>query len=367
MLERGRRCGGSSSSLRNIGVTRRHTITYNARQRSPWQRNDNNKPRNPFVRPILFSGAVCLGSFGVVAIWNAELEAAAHAQRQAKERTVWDKVKSIWRLPVASQAKISDNSNKMKQEKREFYFPAELGRVVPHQIIYAAEDAINGVINNDTVGPIILTTLLFHGLLSLPGMELVKVRYFVHDPTSGRALPMLLSTFAHNGLFHLGVNMFVLWNFGQQVVSLLNHDNRILAQKEQLWAAYVSAGTLSSLGSIFTSYLMKNVRGIPMHPGLGASGAVCAIISSAFLFHPDMMVSIVPLPYIPAVDALKLLVAFDVAGLVYGYTGLGHGAHLAGCLTGFWVVEMDGLRMIWLYQAWVDRTYRALKKTFLAS
>lgn len=350
---------GSSNTLWRLGREKRRCFTNNQNYVS----NPSKPPHNLFVRPLVFSGAVCFGSFGAVAIWNVQLQEEVHnlhVERQGQEATtVLEKIKTIWRTPANQQQRIV----KAQQEKREFYIPSEWGRFVPHFIINAVED----VVNDDKVGPIIVANVLLHGLLSVfPGM---KWKWFVHDPASGRALPMLLSAFAHMGLVHLGFNMAALWTVGYYLdSSSLCYDDRVLARKEQYWAAYMSAGTLTSLGNIFASQLMKSLRRIPMSPSLGASGAICAFASSLILIHGDnLSVSVVFLPHLPAMDVLKAGVAFDMAGLLCGgFLGLGHGAHLGGYLIGYWAVEMDGLRTIWAYQAWVDRTYRALKKTFLA-
>ena len=75
----------------------------------------------------------------------------------------------------------------------------------------------------------------------------------------------LTSMFAHGGIAHLGMNMFVLWQFGNLI-------ERFKGAKE-LVALYLITGLLTSLFSFaYIFYLDNNVNLV------GASGAICALL-----------------------------------------------------------------------------------------
>ena len=327
-------------------------------------RDDGNGGRpNILFRPTLFTGAVCLGSFGAVAIWNQELVWQEEQKRQQKQ-SIWENLRSS----LFQKSRNNNNNNKTNDKKGNnqlFQIPIILRQYLNNDLALACEDIMN---DNSGVGPIVLVTTGLHMLFwILPGL---KWRYFVHDPTSGRAVSLLLSTFAHSGIFHLGMNMYVLWNFGPPVAQALSSsshtksDDACLAHKQQFWAAYASAGTVASWGSMVLGKVMNTIAGVPMRPGLGASGAIFAVVSSFCLLHPDQLVRIVPLPWMPSLDVLKGVVAMDVAGLCAGIvyeTGLGHAAHLSGTMAGYFLFHEDGLSMVEGYQARVAKLYRTMK------
>lgn len=66
------------------------------------------------------------------------------------------------------------------------------------------------------------------------GAQRLARRFFLHIPHSGRLLSMVGSSFSHVELWHLGLNMYVLWNFGGHVVHLLG--------TERFLAFYLTAG-----------------------------------------------------------------------------------------------------------------------------
>ncbi|XP_034743755.1 presenilins-associated rhomboid-like protein, mitochondrial isoform X1 [Etheostoma cragini] len=182
----------------------------------------------------------------------------------------------------------------------------------------------------------------------IPSMQRTMIKYFTSNPASKtRCLPMALSCFSHYSIIHMVANMYVLWTFSSGIVSLLG--------KEQFLALYLSAGVISTM----VSYMCKTATG-RLHPSLGASGAVMAVLAAVCAKVPEAKLGIIFLPMITftAGNALKVLVAMDTAGLILGWRLFDHAAHLGGALFGVWYVAY-GHKLIWrkrepLVKLWHD-------------
>lgn len=154
---------------------------------------------------------------------------------------------------------------------------------------------------------------------------------------AGRIWTLWGSVFSHASFLHLFLNMFVLWQFGRLLESILG-PLRFLA-------FYLFAGAVASLGH---SVLSAFVLGAPGLPALGASGAVSGILlvfGLLFPRHRILLFGIIPLP---AIFAAFAMVGLDLWGLyrqAHGSTlPIGHGAHLGGALAGFlyWFFRLRG-------------------------
>lgn len=144
----------------------------------------------------------------------------------------------------------------------------------------------------------------------------------------GRYWTLLTSVFSHLEFWHIFMNMFVLYNFGFAIESILG--------TKRFAFFYLAAGIFSSLCHAATSnYFLHQ----PHLPALGASGAVSAVIMLfSFLFPREkiLLLGIIPLP---AIFGALAFVALDLWGLAAQSSGgglpIGHGAHLGGALAGF--------------------------------
>ncbi len=167
-----------------------------------------------------------------------------------------------------------------------------------------------------------------------PTVEQVMVANFLVSTTHlahGYVWTLLTSAFSHQELWHIGINMIVLWSFG----SLL----------ERLWgtwtfvAFYLVASVVSSASHCFVSSVVLDN---PSIPALGASGAVSGLLLAFALLFPKEKILVFGLIPIPALVGALAFVAIDVWGLVAQSRGgglpIGHGAHLGGALCGllFW-------------------------------
>jgi len=139
---------------------------------------------------------------------------------------------------------------------------------------------------------------------------------------------MLLSTFSHNNLFHLFINMYVLWSFAPPVSANFGEEHFI--------ATYLSAGVVSG----FASYAYRIARG-SLTGSVGASGAIMALIGIVGTMYPDERLSIAFVnriyPHSFSADAgVKGLIALDTVGLLLSWRWFDHAGHLGGMLFGIW-------------------------------
>tara|TARA_R110002072_G_scaffold25443_2_gene84955 strand:+ start:4572 stop:5243 length:672 start_codon:yes stop_codon:yes gene_type:complete len=144
---------------------------------------------------------------------------------------------------------------------------------------------------------------------------------------SGRVWTLVTSAYSHYDLWHLVINMFVLWNFG--------------AVLERLWGRrtfvqfYLVCSVVGSLAHCMTSAW---IIGSPEQGALGASGAVCGLLMAFALHFPKSRILLFGIVPVPALVGVIGLAAFDVWGLINqsrgGGVGIGHAAHLGGGLAG---------------------------------
>jgi membrane associated rhomboid family serine protease len=156
---------------------------------------------------------------------------------------------------------------------------------------------------------------------------------------SGKYLWTLLThMFMHGGVFHLFVNMFVLYSLG-------GFCEKVIGRKRFLWF-YLSSGIFAGLLSVFLSGFYgygfwEKIFGSPNMYMVGASGAIFGIAGLFVILLPKVRFSIIFLPFfslpgyimIPFVLVLTWLASFAanlpignvahlggfVVGIVYGY------------------------------------------------
>jgi membrane associated rhomboid family serine protease len=143
----------------------------------------------------------------------------------------------------------------------------------------------------------------------------------------GRWWVVISSTFSHNALFHLLINMFVLNSFGSVMVQALGQNKFIVF--------YFLAGIS---GSLAHAYLSAFLLGEPALPALGASGAIAGIILLFSLMFPREKILLLGIIPLAAIWGALVLIGVDLWGLIAQTRGgglpIGHGAHLGGALIG---------------------------------
>ncbi len=155
---------------------------------------------------------------------------------------------------------------------------------------------------------------------------------------SGEVWRLVTPLFLHADLWHLVVNMLALYWVGLRVED-------VYGSREYL-AIYLLAGVFSN-GVVMAAETLKIV---PVAGGIGASGAVTAIVVLCAFHFPRLQMLlffVLPMPLWVAAAVMVSLDALGVAGV--GRTGIGYMAHIGGALFGV-VYYQTGIRFGALFQ-----------------
>lgn len=120
----------------------------------------------------------------------------------------------------------------------------------------------------------------------------------------------LSSVFAHGGIAHLGMNMFVLYQFGGLVEKYKGAKNFLIL--------YFFCGILTSLLSFSYIYFLDNTINM-----VGASGAICAILGYVAYLDKSQRSGIIT--WILLISVAPLLIGLPIAWY----------AHFIGLAVGF--------------------------------
>jgi membrane associated rhomboid family serine protease len=152
---------------------------------------------------------------------------------------------------------------------------------------------------------------------------LVSTSHILH----GHVWTLITAAFSHNELWHLAINMFVLWSFG----TVLEH----------LWGTrvftlfYLAAAVVASVSHCAVSSFVMGRDDIL---ALGASGAVSGLLLAYALHFPRHRILLFGIVPVPALAGVLAFVGLDLWGLIAQGRGgglpIGHGAHLGGALAG---------------------------------
>ncbi|MCK5375974.1 MAG: rhomboid family intramembrane serine protease [Acidobacteria bacterium] len=180
------------------------------------------------------------------------------------------------------------------------------------------------------VGINVLVFLAWQAAVYMPGLERFMVTNFLVSTTHlqhGYFWTLVTSAFSHSELWHMAINMFVLWSFGTVL--------------ERLWgtrvfvAFYLAAAVVSSASHCAVSSLYIGSGDIP---ALGASGAIAGLLLAYALHYPRHKILLFGIVPIPALAGVLAFVGLDIWGLIAQGRGgglpIGHGAHLGGALAG---------------------------------
>jgi membrane associated rhomboid family serine protease len=158
--------------------------------------------------------------------------------------------------------------------------------------------------------------------------------------------------FLHGNIWHILINMFILWMFG--------------AELERTWGTreftkfYFVAGIGAGLINVVFATLRPSTAFIPI---IGASGAIYGLLVAYAMLFPDRYVYL----YFLIPVKVKYLVIFLVAVeffSTYQPDGVAHFAHLGGALVGFLYLKYG---FSWRINRWSPFEYfRKLKAQSLA-
>jgi len=170
-------------------------------------------------------------------------------------------------------------------------------------------------------GIVFLLQILIGGkLINLFGLHPVDVyrRFFIWQ--------LFSYMFLHGGLFHIFLNMLILWMFGCEV--------------ERYWGAkeFLKYYFICGIGAGFFHIFFNMTSAIPV---VGASGAIFGILIAFALLFPDRLVILFPFPIPIKAKYLALLFASLelVSGIFLVRSGVAHFAHLGGMLVGFFYLK----------------------------
>ena len=144
----------------------------------------------------------------------------------------------------------------------------------------------------------------------------------------------LTSMFMHANIFHLLVNMFVLFSLG-------SFCEKIIGRKRFAWF-YIISGLIA--GGLFVilavafgnTVLGGKIFGSPLISAVGASGAIFAIAGLFMVLMPKLKFTIIFFPFFSLPAYIMIPVVLFVTWIVSAGTGLpvGNTAHLGGFLAG---------------------------------
>ena len=120
----------------------------------------------------------------------------------------------------------------------------------------------------------------------------------------------LTSIFAHGGIAHLGMNMFVLWQFGNLI-------ERGRGKKEIVLLYLISGIATSLLSFAYIFYLDNSVNLV------GASGAICALLGYVAYYDKAQRSGIIT--WVLLISVAPLLIGLPIAWY----------AHFIGLAIGF--------------------------------
>lgn len=135
--------------------------------------------------------------------------------------------------------------------------------------------------------------------------------------------------FLHAGLFHIGMNMFILWMFGCPIEARWGQRTFLIY--------YVVCGLGGAL-----AYGLFNLVGISsFSPMIGASGAVYGILLAYGLTFPESVLLVMMIFPMKAKYAVLLWGAIALmSSAADSGSGVAHLAHLGGMVTGFIFLKM---------------------------
>lgn len=127
--------------------------------------------------------------------------------------------------------------------------------------------------------------------------------------------------FLHGGLFHLLINLFVLWMFGKPI------------EREWGTSSFLKYYFTCGLGAGFFIFITSLNSRIPV---VGASGAIYGILVAFAMLYPDSIIHLYFLFPIKAKHFVILIGAVALlSGISRGRSNIAHFGHLGGLLVGY--------------------------------
>ncbi len=164
--------------------------------------------------------------------------------------------------------------------------------------------------------------------------------------------------FLHGGLFHLLINMLILWMFGR--------DLELVWGKRRLLNYFLLCGVGAGLITIVVKILPMFWGLRPSDtPTIGASGAIFGVLIANAILFPDRRIWLIPLPVtIPMRPYVAVMGAIEFFGtLGSGGDNISHICHLGGMLVG-WLYLRRGSLLYNVRNTVTDWQHRRNRKRF---
>jgi membrane associated rhomboid family serine protease len=183
-------------------------------------------------------------------------------------------------------------------------------------------------------GVFLLQTLL--GLLAPPSVTIWLLKWFalIPDAVTHHIPPRIWQPFTyifmHGGLFHLLINMLMLWMFGREL--------ELVWGKKRFLNYFILCGAGAGLIEVIVKTIPVFFGGLPsLVPTIGASGAIFGILMANAVLFPDRRIWLIPLPVTipmrPYVAVMGAIEFFSTLGA--GGDNVSHICHLGGMLVGY--------------------------------
>lgn len=255
------------------------------------------RPR--YLPPILVGTTGCAGIFITAAfIHEKETETLWKKIKNHKDAPSWSKLRElitddnlfnldVWearrKLLLEKKDQILEKVNQTLESYQSLPLGVRNGITKTATVILSMSEA------ERTISMLIALNLCVFGAWRVPRLQPFMNRYFVHNPTSGRYITLLTSSFSQRQFTHLALNMVGFWTIGPWIYDALG--------KEQFIALYLSLGIGSNTVSHVAQLALSHRR--PIIPSLGASGAIYGLISGTAVMYPEAAVFFALIPIFP--------------------------------------------------------------------
>jgi membrane associated rhomboid family serine protease len=164
--------------------------------------------------------------------------------------------------------------------------------------------------------------------------------------------------FLHGGLFHLLINMLMLWMFGREL-ELVWGKKRFL---NYYFLCGIGAGVITVLVKLMPVFWGHRPSDVPT---IGASGAIFGILIANAILFPDRQIWLFPLPImIPMRPFVAVMAAIEFFGtLGSSGDGVSHFCHLGGMLVG-WLYLRRGSFLFRVRNEMADWKYQRNRRKF---
>ena len=156
--------------------------------------------------------------------------------------------------------------------------------------------------------------------LALDCSRLLSATFFFH------LYQFITYQFLHGDLFHILINMIVLWFFGRELEPRLGSGRFLFV--------YLAGGVVGGLVFLIWS-AFEGTR----NPVVGASGAIYGIVVFYAMLWPHRRISVFLFPFMVPLKVMHMAMIFVGISLFYGLfsqgSGVAHFCHLGGALFGF--------------------------------